>query len=363
MDTFASLFRAPGTRFSLGVLFLLASVFAFVRLTFVPLVLSTDGDTYMQTAQYLAGEGDATYPERLLKPLGPLSIALFATFFDHDYYFSFLVLNVLLYFLFGVVAWLFVRTFFRDDRAAFLGALLLISSYPVLKYGLDTYTDLGSWMLSVAALLGVIVYVQTPTRRNVVLTALVIVVGLLWKEYSLLAGATFGLVILTQQGLTARERLLHLGILGGIVMVVFGAAQYAVYTQFHFSYLDWYRIGARGTNAAISEHNLWFMGKSMFAVFLLGWIPALFGLRAFPSLSTPQRRILLCVAPPLFVAFLWGYVSSRLYFVFAPTLVLLAAHGLLTYIKSKRYQVITVLIIVFGNVAWLFWSDTFRHLL
>ena len=179
----------------------------------------------------------------------------------------------------------------------------------------------------------------------------------------MLAGATFGLVVLTQSGLTMRERLLHLGILGSIVLVVFGAAQYAVYTQFHFSYLDWYRIGARGASSALSEHSPWFMGKSLFAVFLLGWIPAFFGFRAFPLLSAAQRRILLCVVPPLFVAFLWGYVSSRLYFVFAPLLTLLAVHGLLTYIKSKQYQVIAVLTIIFGNFAWLFLSDTFRHLL
>jgi hypothetical protein len=265
--------------------------------------------------------------------------------------------------MFGVVAWYFMRVFFRDNHAALLGALLLLSAYPVLKYGLDTYTDLGSWVFYLGALLGIIVYAETPTHRNVLLTAIVIAIGLLWKEYSVLAGATLGLMILVQPRLTFAERALQIGMLGSIVALVFGIAQYIVYVQFHFSYLDWYRIGARGASSALSEHSPWFMGKSLFAVFLLGWIPVLASLRAFPLLSIVRRRFILCTAFPLLAAFLWGYVSSRLYFVFAPVAALLAVHGLLTYIKSKRYQVIATLIIVFGNFAWLFWSDTLRHIL
>jgi len=347
----------------LCAVFLVAAVYLFLRLNFLPLVMSTDSFTYIESAQELTGGVGAPHPERFLKPLGPLGIALFAQLFHGNYLMGFLVLNIVCYFLFGIAAWYFFREFFRDNAAAFYGTLILLSAYPVLKYGLDLYTDLGSWLFYLVALTGVIAYARTPTRRTLVLTSLSIAVGLLWKEYSVLAGCALGLVLLTQPNVSVTERFSRVGVLALTVLLIYGVVQFIVYAKFNFTYLDWYRIGAMGMTSGSTEYSPWFIGKSLFAVSLLGWVFAFLGLMRLGRLSHEDQRILLWFALPLLAIFFWGYVSSRLYFVVAPLGALLAVHGLMTYIESKTYRILAVSAVVLVNFAWLFTSDSLRPLL
>lgn len=350
-------------RYFLSAILLIAACGVFARVEFVPLVMSTDGVTYIESAQFLSGSGGVPHPERLLKPLGPLAIGLFTKIFSGNYLDGFLALNIILYFVFAVAAWYFVRTFFNDDRWGFYGALLLLFAYPALKYGLDYYTDLGSWVLYLVALTGIILYSRNPSRRSFIITAFIVAVGFLWKEYSVLAGVTLVLVLFSQSLISARERLVRLGLLVLIVSIIVGIAQYVVYVKFHFTYLDWYLIGTKGEIPAISEHTPWFMSKSFFAVFLLGWVAAILGAVRLKRLSSADRWLIISIGLPLVLLFFWGYVSSRLYFVAAPLLTLLAVHGITTYLESKTRRILVVGAIILVNFGWLLVSDVIRPLL
>lgn len=345
------------------VLLCVAAIFSALRLAVLPL---TKGDSvsYIDAARSFAGEtvpSDAIHPARLLKPLPPLLIALGARASDGDYTRAFAGLSVVSYLFFVIAAWFLFFVVFRSDRGAAYGTLLLISAYPVLYYGVDLYVDMGAWALFVAALASVAAYVAAPSRRTALVVGIFLAVGILWKEYSVLAGASAFLAVVLSRDVPWRERILRLALIGILPIAVLLSAQWYVWAEFHFSYLDWFRIGSAAPPGQ-NEYTLPLIAKSLFGVLFLGWFAALAGLFGWRKLDDGQRRIFCCFAAPLLAIFLWGYVSSRLYFVVAPLGALLAVHGILTYIKRTDAQVAVVTLLVAGNLFWVFAADLLRPL-
>ena len=65
--------------------------------------------------------------------------------------------------------------------------------------------------------------------------------------------------------------------------------------------------------------------------------------------------------PPSMMFLLWTYVSSRLYFIVAPLLAILALYGLRSLTGRRLVQVWIVVAIMIGSYAWLFSAGTLRE--
>jgi hypothetical protein len=350
---------APHIRF-LCIIFLVAALNVFVRLSFLPLTLSTDAYSYMDSARLVSGEiAEHAYPGRLLKPLAPIGIAFFAQFLHGDMVAGFLALNILCYFLLGIVIYTLLLLFTTDRMLAMLGAIMFLSAYPMLEYGLNLYSEMGTWALYVLALLGAIRYYRDASWKNFSIAAGAVVVGLLWKEYAVPAGIFFGLVILFEPMHTWKEKFTRMGVLGILSLIVVSVAALIVYELYQYTYIDWFREAAL-VDPAQSEHSLYFIGKSLFAVFLLGWGLVLAGLLNWKKIPHSDRWVLALLFPPSMMFLLWTFVSSRLYYIVAPLLSIIALHGLATITDRRSARVLLVAIIMLGSYAWLFASGTLR---
>ena len=135
--------------------------------------------------------------------------------------------------------------------------------------------------------------------------------------------------------------------------------QWIIYAKYHYTYIDFFREAAT-TSPSQSQRHLYFIGKSLFAVFLLGWGLVFSGLWHWRSLSRPDRWTLALLFPPSMMFLLWTFVSSRLYYIVAPLLAILALHGLRSLSERRLVQVCIVIAIMVGSYAWLFASGTFR---
>lgn len=354
-------FNSPHWHF-LCVIFLVVALNVFVRLSFLPLTVSTDSYSYIDSARLMSGEEVAPYPGRLLKPLAPFGIMLFATLFNGDMVAGFLALNVFSYFLLAVATYIFLLFFTPDRILAMLGTLIFTSTYPVLEYGLNLYSEMGAWLFFVVALIGAVRYYRDASWKNFFIALSAISVGLLWKEYSILSGIFFAFILLFEQTRTRKEKFLRLVTLCATSALAVGVVALAVYLKYHFTYFDWLREAA-SVGPTQSQHTFYYMIKSLFGVYLLGWGLALVGLWHWRMLSRTDRWILVLLSLPSVMCLLWTFVSSRLYYVLAPLLAVLALHGLRTLSERRSVQVSLVVVIIIGSYVWLFASDVVRVLL
>jgi len=322
------------------------------KLHTVGLTPNGDYDGYLETAQLFRGAPNAPIlPGRILKPLNPLVVALEENVMSPET--AFLAQVVVFYFLFLIVCYFFGRAFGFEKKESVLLTLILGASYPILKYGVDLYTETGALFFYVLSLALTLWYMRVPSKRIVLVNALVLTIGFLWKEYSAVSALIFGLAILFHTGLSRRIKFEDLAILGGIFFVVNFAWQVVVYLQYHYTYLSWYQTaGASGFKSQFTIKNI---VKSVGALLGLAWLLVPFGMLHFKNLTAWQKQFFILSIPVSCVAFLWGNVSSRLFFVIAPAFALFAILAL-SRMKNFYVRYSILFFILIGNIVWLILS-------
>lgn len=347
----------------LCALLLVIAINSFVRLEYHPLTISTDAYSYMDSAKLIRGEvAEKAYPGRLLKPLAPIGIALLAPVFDGDYEDAFIALNVFCYVLLGLASYALFSLFTDDRFLATLLSAIFISTYPVLLYGLDLYSEMGAWALYVLTLWAAIRYYRDASWKHFCVAVLMTALGLLWKEYAVPAGIFFGLLILAEPTRAIKEKLLRIVLLGVASLSVMGIMGFVVYAQYQYTLIDFLREAA-STSSEMSQYTPYFIGKSLFGVFLLGWVMVAAGLWYWRSINKTDRMVLYLLLPPSLMFFLWTFVSSRLYYIVAPLLAIIALHGMRSLTSRRWVQVLITVVIVAGSYAWLFASEIVRDIL
>lgn len=128
------------------------------------------------------------------------------------------------------------------------------------------------------------------------------------------------------------------------------AWQTYVYITYQYTYLSWYTMG--GVGGFKTEFTIRNLVKSVGALLGLAWLLVPFGMLRSPGLAHWQKGFLVIAIPASLLAFAWGNVSSRLFFVMAPAFALLALLPLARIQNPYlRYGMLTL--ILMGNMAWL----------
>lgn len=334
------------------LLLVLLSMIAVARYSLTPLTFPSDAQQFADTAAFMAGDDGSFYGSRYLKPLLPATIRLFASIPGVTYEAAVLLQALVGYFALALAALAFGSKFFRDRWSGFLLALIVCTTYPMLRYGLDSYAETGAWTLYFLALLGTLLYYRTPRTWVLWLTALSLLAGLLWKEYAVLAGVIFGFAILFQPTLSVVRKAHAIAQGLALTIVPWLVWQYHVWHSYEYTYLDWLSRGVDAEYYA-ATYNILSVGKSGFMLLTLAWLLVAIGMYRWRSLEHSDQRFLSFMAIPSFGFLLWGWVSSRLFFSLVPFTALFAVHGL-TKFSSASVQMLVVLCIGavnFGLVA------------
>lgn len=335
-------------RYLLALGLCLALVACF-RFSYVPLTPNSDYTSYVSTAQYFSGIPSAeVYPQRILKPLGPLGVAVLELAATPQT--AFIIEVLIFYFLFGGALYFLAFEFFQDRRAALIAALLGTVSYPMMRYGLDLYTETGAQFFYVLALLFMLRYLKAPSYSRLLAAAVTIGIGLLWKEYSLVTGFGFGLMLLFERT-PFGQKIKNLILLGVGSLLPSLLVQAWVFENLHYSYLDWYRTG--GANGFATEYTPKNLIKSVAALLGLGWVFVPSGVFQIKKLGfgEPRFNFILFSTLASLLCLAWGFVSSRLFFVVAIPAILIAVTAMMRL--PKKMQIVATTVILLGNVVWL----------
>ncbi|MES2749638.1 MAG: GtrA family protein [Patescibacteria group bacterium] len=349
-------------RFWISLLTIIMVGIASVRLALVTVTINSDTLGYASTAQQLLGEEVVFNGARYLKPLAPAVIAAL-TPLGIDPVSGVLVQSVLLYFALGLAAYWFGYVLFAKKSAGFLSAVFIVGSFPIVKYGLDYFTETGAWALYFLSLAGMILWYRNPQSYWHWFVAGTLLAGLLWKEYAVLAGLTFLFVICFHTRVTVVQKVLVLMQVGALTLIPWVMWQYHVYTAFSYSYLDWMKVGA-APEAYATMYTVPAVIKSTFVLLGAGWLLVLYGLLRWKKITPEIKYFILTMTLPAFGFLLWGYVSSRLFFSLVPLAVVFAIVGTLR-IKSKPVQTGMVLfyIITSFGLVWLSFVPDIRVLI
>ncbi|MDB5187729.1 MAG: hypothetical protein JWO50_249 [Candidatus Kaiserbacteria bacterium] len=327
--------------------------------------VSTDTTTYIQTAQYYGGEVATAPGFRLLKPLAPLSLAGIHKINNIPYLDAFIILNGITYCMLAFAALYFFYVFFdRNKTASYLGMLLVITSYPVLKYGLDPLTELGILFFVFMSATYAVAYNRNESTSSLITSLSFILVGFLWKEYTVLIGVALFLIVLSKTYKNVSKYAFHL-LLVTLIPIVFLAIWTAItYALYDYTYLDWLKIGS-SSEGAYSQFTVYYVGKSFFATLLLGWVYALIGLLYVKGMSAFQKKEVIVLTLALPAAFVWGYVSSRLFFPAILPFFILSVYGLLHIERRYGGRILVVCLILYAltDFLWSFTSKLFTLIL
>jgi putative flippase GtrA len=349
-------------RFWLSLLALVLVVTASVRLSTMPLVITSDAVGYAQTAELLLGNEVEVNGARYLKPLAPAVIAVLSLT-GLDTTTAVVVQSVLLFFALGFAVYWFGFLLFKHRAAGFVMAVFITSSFPIVKYGLDYLTETGAWTLYFLSLAAMVKWYRTPTAPWLWFICGMLLAGVMWKEYAVLAGLTFFFLIVFHPSESLRAKIHALIQSAALICVPWAIWQHHVYTTYQYSYLDWMSIGA-APEAYATMYTIPAVVKSLFVLLGVGWVYVYFGLRRYKQLSTDVQFFIKIMLLPAFGFLLWGYVSSRLFFALVPLAAIFATAGVLSRTRTRDKVAMVVLFAVVSFVlVWISFVPDMRTLI
>ncbi len=333
-----------------AALVLICAAAATMKLYFIGITPSDDYAQYLSTGKAIAGDPSGEInAARILKPLCPLAVAALGIFVGFEN--AVVLQSVIFYAALVIVMFFMAREFFDDDWLAFYAALLVALSYPVLKYGIEGYSETGAWFFFALSLWLTLKLWRRPTVRIFLINVCVVTIGFLWKEYSIVGGLILAASFLLHPEFSIRTKIWCSIAAVAIFLGVHVPWELYVNHTYHFNYLKWSTTSVVGFSVEFTLKNV---VKSLAAVLGLAWLLVPAGAATFLDLSTEKRWFLGLSSPFPFIAFAWGYISSRTFYVIAPPMILFAVHGMRTWPRPAQITIVALTII--GNVAWLFLS-------
>jgi hypothetical protein len=328
--------------------------FAF-KISYLPLDYSGDYHGYIVTAQIFNGEPGVEItpglvPQRILKPLQPLLTALLYQV-GLTYQAAFLVTVYFFFVACVFAAFFFFKAFFNDSRKASYATLLCMITYPMLRYGLDGYTETGALFFYIVGLYTSLLFLSKPSQKMFWANLIVASLGFLWKEYSILHVALLNIIILFHPELSWKQKISYILSFDVLFGIINGTWQLFVYFKYHYDYLSWYREGG-AVGFTQGTYTFYNIAKSVFSLLMVGWIFILFSYKKFKDLSLPKKYFLGLITLLPCMVFLWGAISSRLFYVLVPALDILVVLGIERITTREWQKRLLIGMITLVHVVW-----------
>jgi hypothetical protein len=124
-----------------------------------------------------------------------------------------------------------------------MGAIWIITGYPMLKYGLALGTDIAGWFFSVLTILSVLIGARLDKVKYFILASLIGFLGALTKESGVLGLVFGGVYILAHIGVWDYRKIVNF--LAGLVLPFFALEAFFLFIMAKFgfpTFFDWYSL-------------------------------------------------------------------------------------------------------------------------
>ena len=325
----------------------------------------------------LGGDGgrDTTSftPNRIITTFGGLEIVVILSKLFGDYESVWLFMNMVFYFLTGILFYKIIKVLFRSDTTAFVCGIFLASSYAMVTFGLNYYMDIGGWFFYIASAYFLLNYVISKKYKYIIMASVAVGIGGLFKEYAFLGSIPIGIFLLYENWPYVGAYLKKIIIPTLIVIIPSVILHLTVYYSYGYTYLDWldFNQGYYVYQSRIIEYI-----KTFGSLFNILGIVSVFGIYYFvhnkkspvpcspadelgipPPTAGGSKRdrvyiisLILSVLPILF----WPAITQRIVFITVPILTILAGFAVKKYEKYWSFivPVLIVYILLSFNMNW-----------
>jgi|GEM_PF-2296846 hypothetical protein len=319
---------------------------------------NNDTEGYIYSIQFFRGEFPDIYPNRYLNPFYPLIAAKVLFFLPPAS--SLIVLNMVFYCGIAFLSYDLFRRVFRNTVIGLISSILIVSSYPMVRYALTQVQDMGGYFWFIATIYASWRWYEDRHWQWITIAGICTAFGLLTKESGAMGALFFGVLVLLE--ITSLKNKLwsftQFSIWPFVTLLINRMRGYDVgYNSYQWLVDNW-RIYAEqnytlfkwlGVN--ISTYNV------ILPFFLIGLY------LIFKARNTPDKNInlfLFASIPAGISYFAWPLFIGRTVFISAWLVIPIAVYGGFTLVNSggtKR------LIVIAGLVLALLFPTTLQYTL
>ncbi len=303
-----------------------------------PPVISGDGTTYAEAMAVLSGGAlpDGFVPNRILTTFLGLETIIFLSYIFGSIPTAWLALNIFFYFLLNGVFYKIIHLVFQNEKIALLGGLFLAGNYAMLAFGVNYLMDIGGWTMYVASLYFTLRYVQKGLTRDIVIAAVFVGIGGLYKEYAFLGSLSIGCVLLYRHGISWSflRKSLMTGVIACAPIIV---VSFFVFSHFHYTYLDW--LGFNSETYVYDSKSIEYVKSfgSLLTVLIPLFFAGAYCMWKYGKEIVTDREacfFVLSVVVSALPVFVWPAITQRVLFITTPAVVLVSCFA---FKRHERY--------------------------
>ncbi|MFH1423753.1 MAG: glycosyltransferase family 39 protein [Candidatus Nealsonbacteria bacterium] len=286
---------------------------------------------YVQTIEYFWGGAEAPSLSNLVKPLSMVTAAFLSPLAGPRG--ALFLQNLLFYFISIVLVFKIIKLLYFNERQAFFGAILFMTSFPMLENSLSFLTDMTGWFFLILVTYLALNFYRKPSLKLILISGLLSGIGFLFKE-SGVGGAVFFAFLLLFSGKFRWPEKIKYGLIFSLCVILpILLSIILISSIFNYSYFDWYGSNLQSPSKDYNWQNII---QQTLVMFLLGWVFVAKGAwQEWKKRRENEERkpVLLAMIPLFFTGFLWPMPVARVLFMGFPLLLCLGSRGLLFYKK------------------------------
>lgn len=303
---------------------------------------TSDTDSFILAIDFFKGKTDIIYPNRYLNPFYAVVASQILPMLTAAQ--SIVVINIVFYTGLIFLTYGLVRRVYKNNRTGFIAALLVMTAYPILRYGLLQVQDMGGYFWFLLTIYTAWRWYENKDWRWLIIGSVSTAFGVLTKESGCMGALFAGLIILTEKSVSLKKKialLLGFALLPFITIVLnafrghdvgYSSAKWfvenwAVYAPGNYTFVKWLGVN-------LTTYNI-------------EWIFIVYGtyvlIKNWSSIDKDIKKYSVCIIPSSAAYFAWPMFIGRTVFISAWFCIPIAAFAL-SHLMSlqKKYRIIGI---------------------
>ena len=322
--------------------------------------VNNDTEGFMSLIEAFRGNPALIYPPRYLNPLYAVwgSKVMFFVSAPH----SLIIANIISYF--GIIFLMYglVRRVFKNNYIAFISSLIMITTYPMIRYLLTQVQDIGAYFWFTLTLYAGWRWWEGRNKSWLLLGGVAVSFGLLTKESGAMGALFVGMLFLLSK-ISWKERLvnfLQFSAFPFLTLVI----NYFRSKDVDFNSLDWFMREWKYDRIINFKFTTW-LGVNVNTfnfLWVLVFIGAYLIIKNWKMIDRNIKIYIIAVFVPAFSYFAWPVYISRTVIISGWLFIPIASYAIyVVYLKGGMYKKIAMVLLVVALVSPYILQSTIRY--
>lgn len=330
------------------------AILSFISVYYFP-EIKGDTPSYIHTIQVMdSGVVPVGFqPNRLMTTFLGLEIILGLSKIFGSVYGSWLFLNLFFYCAISITFYFLIFRIFKCRRTALFGSVLVAGSYAMIFFAIAYLMDAPGWAFYLLSLYFLFAYSESKRKKDLLLSALAVGIGGLFKEYAFLGTVSIAVYLIGEslaESFGKNWRLPKKFFMNAVQTAFLALAPIAlvflyIYLKFDYTYLDWltfadeyYFYESRFVEFIKAIGSLW----NLVGLLFIGGLWVLF--KKWKNISSGTKLFILSMFVSTLPVFTWPAITQRILFPTVPFAVLISCFFFKKY-ENRWYLFVPVVLV------------------